>query len=200
MNRFDQLIYNFVIGIFKVFDTKTVLFFKMVTTLGSTIVICTIIFSLFLLFKKKKYFLHTGIACLLGVIIESILKIIIKKPRPTDEFWPLTNETTYSFPSGHSFMSMVLYGMLIYFVCKEVKNKKLRYFAVCIFSLIIFLVGLSRIYLGVHYATDVVGGYILGLVFLVLYIKLVIEKNDRKEKKIKSGLKKSKIKTKKDEI
>ena len=195
MNSFDQYIYNFIVSIFSISNTKTILFFKLATTLGSTIVICTVIFSLFLLFKDKKYFFHVAIASFLGVILESLLKIIIKKPRPT-EFWPLTSETTYSFPSGHSFMSMLVFGMIIYFIIKEVKNKKIRYLSVSIFSLIIFIVGLSRIYLGVHYPTDVVGGYILALIYLIAYIKLVIERKDRKDKKLKKGLNKSKQKQK----
>ena len=138
MNAFDQNVYNFITNIFNVFNPKTVLVFKLLTTLGSTIVIVTIIFSLFVLFKNKKYFFHTGIACLIGMIIENILKILIKKPRPT-EFWPLSYEKTYSFPSGHAFMSMVLFGMFIYFINKDVKNKKIRYVGTCIFSLLILI-------------------------------------------------------------
>lgn len=190
MNSFDKNVYNFVIKFFDIFDETTNIVVKLISTLGSTIVILTVIFSLFILFKNKKYCIYTGIACLLGCIIENVLKIIIKKPRPT-EFWPISIEKTYSFPSGHAFMSVVLYGMLIYFINKEVKNKYVRYIGTCIFSLIIFLVGFSRIYLGVHYATDVIGGYILALIFLIIYIKFVVERKDKdKSKKIKNKKKK----------
>ena len=182
MVLFDSAVYNFITNIFIVTDYRWVFFFKMATTLGSSIVVCTIIFSLLILFKDKKYFLHTGLACLIGILFESLLKIIIKRPRPT-EFWPLASESTYSFPSGHSFIVMVLFGMLIYFTYKEIKNKKIQYLLTGIFSIIILLVGVSRIFLGIHYPTDVVGGYIIGLVFLICYIKLVIEHKDNKNKK-----------------
>ena len=182
MALFDSAVYTFITNIFIVTDYRWVFFFKMATTLGSSIVVCTIIFSLLILFKDKKYFLHTGLACLIGILFESLLKILIKRPRPT-EFWPLASESTYSFPSGHSFIVMVLFGMLIYFTYKEIKNKKIQYLLTGIFSIIILLVGVSRIFLGIHYPTDVVGGYIIGLVFLICYIKLVIEHKDNKNKK-----------------
>ena len=193
MVLFDSAVYNFITNIFIVTDYRWVFFFKMATTLGSSIVVCTIIFSLLILFKDKKYFLHTGLACLIGILFESLLKIIIKRPRPT-EFWPLASESTYSFPSGHSFIVMVLFGMLIYFTYKEIKNKKIQYLLTGIFSIIILLVGVSRIFLGIHYPTDVVGGYIIGLVFLICYIKLVIEHKDNKnEKKTKKEKTKKRV-------
>ena len=193
MVLFDSAVYNFITNIFIVTDYRWVFFFKMATTLGSSIVVCTIIFSLLILFEDKKYFLHTGLACLIGILFESLLKIIIKRPRPT-EFWPLASESTYSFPSGHSFIVMVLFGMLIYFTYKEIKNKKIQYLLTGIFSIIILLVGVSRIFLGIHYPTDVVGGYIIGLVFLICYIKLVIEHKDNKnEKKTKKEKTKKRV-------
>ena len=193
MVLFDSAVYNFITNIFIVTDYRWVFFFKMATTLGSSIVVCTIIFSLLILFKDKKYFLHTGLACLIGILFESLLKIIIKRPRPT-EFWPLASESTYSFPSGHSFIVMVLFVMLIYFTYKEIKNKKIQYLLTGIFSIIILLVGVSRIFLGIHYPTDVVGGYIIGLVFLICYIKLVIEHKDNKnEKKTKKEKTKKRV-------
>lgn len=190
MILFDAAVYKLITSILNVLDSKTILAMKFITTLGSSIVILTVILSLFILFKDKKYCWYAAMGCLFGVIIENVLKLIVRRPRP-EEFWPLTVENTYSFPSGHTFMSVVLYGLLIYFINKEVKSKKLRYIGTCIFSLIIFLVAVSRIYLGVHYATDVVGGLILGLLYLVLYIKLIIERTERKDKKIKKDIKKS---------
>ena len=193
MVLFDSAVYNFITNIFIVTDYRWIFFFKMATTLGSSIVVCTIIFSLLILFEDKKYFLYTGLACLIGILFESLLKIIIKRPRPT-EFWPLASENTYSFPSGHSFIVMVLFGMLIYFTYKEIKNKKIQYLLTGIFSIIILLVGVSRIFLGIHYPTDVVGGYIIGLVFLICYIKLVIEHKDNKnEKKTKKEKTKKRV-------
>lgn len=193
MILFDAPVYKLITTLLNVLDPTTILIMKFITTLGSSIVICTVIFSLFVLLKDKKYFWYTAIACLVGSAFEHILKIIIRRPRP-EEFWPLTVEKTYSFPSGHTFMSVVLYGLLIYYINKNVKSKKLRYLGTCIFSLIIFLVAVSRLYLGVHYATDVVGGLILGTIYLIAFIILVIERKERKDKKLKKGLEKSREK------
>ena len=94
----------------------------------------------------------------------------------------MTVERSYSFPSGHSMSSMIFYGLIIYYICKNMKNKKLKSFLVMLLSSIIFFIGLSRIYLGVHYATDVVGGYVFGLLYLVVFIK-ILNKIEGKNKK-----------------
>ena len=70
-------------------------------------------------------------------------------------------------------ISMCMYGCLIYVVLKKIKNKYLKWFLVFILSLLIVSVGLSRIYVGVHYLSDVVSGFILGLIILILYIELI---------------------------
>ena len=83
-------------------------------------------------------------------------------------------EKSYSFPSGHSMISVLFFGSIIYLVNKyNVKHKKLITFSLSTF---ILLVGISRIYLGVHYLTDVVGGYLLGLVVLFLIIHILERK------------------------
>lgn len=190
MILFDAAVYKLITSILNVLDSKTILAMKFITTLGSSIVILTVILSLFILFKDKKYCWYTAMGCLFGAIIENVIKLIVRRPRP-EEFWPLTVEKTYSFPSGHTFMSVVLYGLLIYFINKEVKSKKIRYIGTCLFSLIIFLVSVSRLYLGVHYATDVLGGLVLGLIYLIIYIKFIIEQSERRDKKINKDVKKS---------
>ncbi len=81
-------------------------------------------------------------------------------------------EKSFSFPSGHTMMSTIFYGLIIYYVYKNIKNKNLKYLLVSLLSLIIVMIGVSRVYLGVHYATDVAAAYILGIVYLVTYIKL----------------------------
>ena len=79
-------------------------------------------------------------------------------------------EKSYSFPSGHAMISVLFFGSIIYLVNKyNLKYKKLITFSLSTFVL---LVGISRIYLGVHYLTDVVGGYLLGFIVLFLIIHL----------------------------
>ena len=85
----------------------------------------------------------------------------------------LAVETSYSFPSGHSMMSMVFYGLVIYYVRKFVKKKWISNLLTVVLSLVILAVGITRIYLGVHYATDVLAAYVFGFIYLFVFIKFL---------------------------
>lgn len=106
------------------------------------------------------------------VIVDLIFKAIVQRPRP--DGFRLVVETGYSFPSGHSMFSMAFYGLLIWLVWHYEKDKLQRWIWCGLFSAVIIMIGVSRIYLGVHYATDVIGGFSLALVWLVLFTKLMI--------------------------
>lgn len=67
--------------------------------------------------------------------------------------------------------SLAFYGYLIYLICANVKNKKLKYTLSTILAILIFLIGLSRIYLGVHYASDVIAGLCFSVIYLIVMIK-----------------------------
>ena len=97
-----------------------------------------------------------------------ILKRIIRRARPNH--LRLVKEKGFSFPSGHSMVSIALYGILIYIVNKNIKNKPLRITLTIILSILILLIGLSRIYVGVHYPSDVLSGYILATIITILVI------------------------------
>ena len=99
--------------------------------------------------------------------------MIIQRPRPED--FRLIEETGYSFPSGHSMASMAFYGLIIYFAFKYVKNKNAKIIICTILSLLVLLIGISRIYLGVHYASDVIAGFVLSIAYLVVYITIVLK-------------------------
>ncbi len=105
------------------------------------------------------------------------LKYIFTRPRPLD---PLLSEVQgFSFPSGHAFMSFAFFGILIYMVSKKIDRKWLRYSLITLLLLITFIIGLSRVYLRVHYASDVITGFAISLVWLVisLFILNLLEKN-----------------------
>ena len=98
----------------------------------------------------------------------SFAKDIILRPRPPVNLHLITVGNT-SYPSGHSSISMVTYGLLIYFVCKYVRNKILRITLVSLLSTLILLVGFSRVWIGVHFPTDVLGGYCLGICIVTIF-------------------------------
>lgn len=163
--EFDKIIYEFIIS-YK--NNSITNIFKIITDLGDTIAIISILILSFLLFKNKIYpkIMALNICCI--VVINQILKHIIRRPRP--EILRLVEESGFSFPSGHSMASFGFYGFIIYMIYISKLNKNLKIILISIFSLLILLIGISRIYLGVHYASDVVGGFIMSLICLLLVI------------------------------
>ena len=138
---------------------------------------------LFITIKNKKTSLLIGINLVTITILNQLLKFVLQRPRPTE--FKIINETGYSFPSGHSMISMAFYGFLIYLIYKNVKNKYLKTFLISFLSILIIMIGISRIYLGVHYTSDVCAGFLVSISYLVLYInfanKLVFEKEKNEE-------------------
>lgn len=98
--------------------------------------------------------------------VTDLLKDFVCRERPTA--YP-----GFSFPSGHSSTTMCFYGILIYLVLHYVRNEFWRYFLAVIFGIFIFLVALSRLWIGVHFLTDVIAGLFLGFLMVNLYIILV---------------------------
>ena len=139
----------------------------MITFLGSAtgIIILTII--LFLIIKNKQQNILLGANLCIITLINQILKYLIMRPRPN--IFRIVEESGYSFPSGHSMVSMAFYGYLIYLVYKNMKNKYLKWFLIITLAILIILIGISRIYLGVHYTTDVLGGFLISLSYLIVY-------------------------------
>ena len=161
---FDDIIYNALFSIRNnFFDT----FFKTITKLGNTITIIILVIILILTLKKEDKYL-IGINVVTTVLTNQILKHIIRRERPPH--LRLIKEGGFSYPSGHAMISIALYGMLIYIVNKNIKNKYLKITLTIILSLIILGIGLSRIYVGVHYPSDILSGYILSLVIIILVV------------------------------
>ena len=164
--EFDKLAFS----LFKIRTPLLTKIFLIITSLGSPYVLIVLTLLSFLLKNKKLSFIITGNLGLI-TIINQALKFIIKRPRPSDLF--LIVETGYSFPSGHSMVSLSFYGLLIYFIYKYFKNKKLKIFLITLLSLIIVIIGVSRVYLGVHFVSDVVSGFLLSLSYLIIFIKVI---------------------------
>lgn len=145
--------------------------FKILTNMGAAIILIPICIIMFIILKKKRYATYITINLAVATILNIILKQIFVRPRPTE--LRIISETGYSFPSGHSMVSMAFYGFLIYLAYTHIKNNKLKW-SICIaLSIVIILVGISRIYLGVHYASDVCGGFLISIAYLMLYTKVI---------------------------
>lgn len=144
---------------------------KFITNFGGAP--CLIIISLLLLIilKNKKISLAIIINLIVITILNVLLKNILQRPRPID--FPIIKENGYSFPSGHSMVSMAFYGFLIYLIFKNIPNKYLKYFLITILSILIVSIGISRIYLGVHYTSDVLAGFLISISYLIIYISIL---------------------------
>lgn len=97
-----------------------------------------------------------------------LLKELFSRPRPVEAM--IIGIKNYSFPSGHALISLTFYGLLMLIACRYIISKKTRHLVVFLFSALILLIGFSRIYLRVHYTTDVVAGYMFGYGWLILCI------------------------------
>ena len=144
---------------------------KFVTNFGGAIFLIVLTIVLFILIKNKKIGISIFSNLVIITILNQLIKRILQRSRPTE--YRIIEETGYSFPSGHSMVSMAFYGYLIYLIYKYVKNKYLKWISIVLLSILICSIGVSRIYLGVHYTSDVLGGFLLSISYLVIYISAV---------------------------
>lgn len=156
---------------------KQTMFWKFITHSGDReIVIMLGIVLLLVKSLRNKYGVKFAIAALSSTAIYQGMKYIFQRPRP-DIALRLIEESGYSFPSGHSMNCLVSYGILAYLLLRYCENRKLAKLLSIGLGLIIILIGLSRVYVGVHFPTDVIGGWSLGIAVLVA-IMYAFEKFD----------------------
>ena len=144
---------------------------KFITNFGGAIFLIIVTIILFILIKNRKIGISIISNLAVVTILNQLLKNILQRPRPTE--FRIVEETGFSFPSGHSMVSMAFYGYLIYLIYKYVKNKYLKWILIVLLSILICTIGISRIYLGVHYTSDVLGGFLISISYLVIYISAV---------------------------
>jgi undecaprenyl-diphosphatase len=174
ITQFDQSITNCVNNINSPILTKLML---SITFLGSfTALAIIVIVSFFLLNNKKTSFL-ISLNLLIVHLFNRFLKYIYNRTRP--EF-TIIEETGSSLPSGHAMCAIAFYGLLIYLNNKLVNDKTQRIIFNIFMVLLIILIGFSRIYLNVHYFTDIMFGYAFGLLTLLIFINII------KNKEVKS--------------
>lgn len=101
-----------------------------------------------------------------SVVVMFLMKFFLQRERP---LVPLIAKVHgYSFPSGHTFTSVTFYGIIAYIIYKNVKHSFLKWLLIILCIILILLVGYSRVYLRLHYASDVIAAFCLGLIWLVL--------------------------------
>lgn len=179
IRKVDMLGYQLV-STFLISDLITP-FAKLITNLGGAITLISITIILLLGLKNKKIGLLVALNLLISTGLNLLLKNIVQRPRPNE--FRLIDETGYSFPSGHSMVSMAFYGFLIYLIYKFVKSKRLKWILIIILSALIITIGISRIYLGVHYTSDVLAGFTISVSYLVIYTSIVKKFIGKREEK-----------------
>jgi undecaprenyl-diphosphatase len=128
--------------------------------------------AVLLLLKKRKEALTVFIVAISSLLLKLGLKELFHRPRPANPM--VEGITNFSFPSGHALMSIAFYGLLIWLLQQYVHNKAIRYSLTVFLVSFILLIGFSRIYLRVHYATDVLAGYCFGMAWLWCCLKISI--------------------------
>lgn len=169
---FDSYVYEKVIA-FK--SNSLTGFMKFITNFASvktTIILCVV--SLVALLFKYKGIVFLVCNVIISTILNNVIKAILKVPRP-HKLW-LVEETGYSFPSGHSMAAISFYAFIIYLVFNSKLNKILKYIISIILSLLIVLIGISRVYLGVHNISDVIGAFMLSFALLMFTTGIINKK------------------------
>jgi undecaprenyl-diphosphatase len=150
------------------------------TTIGESWVLGLIIaIAAYALLREQRWIDAAGLAVASGGggLLNLLLKGIFERARP-DLFEGPIQLSTYSFPSGHAMGSIVAYGMLAFVGARLAGSRLLRLAMAIAAALIVFFVGLSRVYFGVHYPTDIIGGYLAGALWLAISILIVLAAED----------------------
>ena len=169
--QFDFEIYDFLIAHRTPFLTSL---FKCITHFGGAFVLSSVTILCIIFVKNKKYKCVIPINLGLIVFFNIVLKNFFERPRPYN--LRIIEESGFSFPSGHSMASMAFYGYLIYLIFTNVKDKKIRNILCISLGILVFLIGLSRIYLGVHYTSDVIAGMCFSMSYLIIMISVGVYK------------------------
>ncbi|MGI6093647.1 MAG: phosphatase PAP2 family protein [Veillonellaceae bacterium] len=172
MAEFDQSI----ILLVRSFTSSYMDFFMVnVTNLGSAsfYALLAFVMLIILLRRKRKYEAVTLVLCVAGgAFLNEVLKQLFQRSRP--DTLPLIDIGGYSFPSGHAMVSVCCYGLLAFLTIRSLASWRSKVIVFIITSIVVTVVGISRIYVGVHYPTDVLAGFAVGTTWLAFCIALLL--------------------------
>lgn len=179
--NFDIAVFNFLSRQVSDLNTSLMQFFSFLGAHKFLIPANLILIFYFVIKKHRWYSVKVPVVALSSVLLMFFLKLLFHRVRPMSPL--LAGAQGFSFPSGHAFMSTTFYGLLIFIVFERVKNKFIKWVLIALLLLLVLFIGISRVYLRVHYASDVIAGFCVGVSWLFLSIWLLskIEKYNRKK-------------------
>ena len=169
LTQIDTRVLNLMPSLRTPFQTT---FLRLVTSLANTQTAILLVMVMAAVFWLKHQRLVAALIIVVATgqeIITEVFKILVHRPRPGITL-RLIKEDSYSFPSGHVVRATILFGLLAYLIYTSYRSTKARIMTIIVYFLTVFLVAVSRIYLGVHYPTDVWGSFLLGTALLTLII------------------------------
>lgn len=172
--RFENWVYAEAVEHMNPFLTNII---RIITHLGDPIIVTSITILLVIIPKTRK---KVGYPMAAAVIVSEALNLILKEifARERPDILQLVNETTYSFPSGHAMINTTVYTMLGIFAIKYIRSKKIKISVIIMCIIMPLIISFSRVYLGVHYAGDVLGGMLLGFAVTV-FIYALLKKEEK---------------------
>lgn len=166
---FDSLITQLVLSLRSAALTDVMIVISMIGSTG-VVIGSVIVLGYLVLTKHRKEAVIYSAMVLMGAGINTLLKFIVQRPRPGE--FALVTETNFSFPSGHSMDSFIFFLTIAYFAFHFTRSKTITTVVTIVSICLVLLIGLSRIYLGVHYPSDVLGGYVAGFIWFTTIIVL----------------------------
>jgi membrane-associated phospholipid phosphatase len=180
--QFDTVFYNYLGQYVTPVNNNIMQFFSALGKPGFLIIANVLLIIYFLFVKKHKWYsIKIAAISLSSLLVMFLLKNVFERSRPLKPLIEAANGL--SFPSGHALMSVTFYGLLGYITWKTGRNTFVKGVVFLVFFFLILFIGLSRIYLHVHYASDVLAGYCIGVLWLVISVTILgrLEKYSRQK-------------------
>lgn len=187
---FDQHAFDFLAKYVSEVNTDVMQVFTFLGTHTFLIPANLALVAWFLFIKKHRWYsINVPVVALSSLLLMFLLKTIFHRDRPLTPL--LQAAQGYSFPSGHATMSITFYGLIIFLVWQNEKSILLKWLLTILLVLLILSIGISRVYLRVHYASDVLAGFCIGLMWLLLSLWILKKIEAYSRRKVEPVLEKT---------